>query len=257
VNLPKHLSEPDDTQEHEESNSVEFRTREATQLLTYLWDNYIELNESTHIFLVGTNIGHGAIINFIKDHEDQAQEQLTAAISFVEDVPLQSCKSPHNESLAHWYHDSSLIFVTPEHNFWCSELSRKPKKRFGKVIQSPKQTITDMLIEHKDDVFELILRETTEWRSRRKRKGQIKSMEATSPIGPLISSKGSLPPISNFALPKSTTPPVRSPGLHPGDALHAPRGSGAGTPNITSPPRSPFNNAIMPQQRASQSPARR
>ena len=135
VNLPKHLTDVDDSQEHEEHDSVEYRTKEATQLLTYLWDNYVQLNNATHVFLLGTNTGHGAIINFIKANEERAQEQLTSAISFVEDVPLQSCKSATNDALAPWYHANSLVFVAPEHNFWWSELSRKPKKRFGRISQ--------------------------------------------------------------------------------------------------------------------------
>lgn len=209
VNLPKHLSDSDDAQEHVESRSIEFRSAEATQLLTYLWDNYIELNESSHVFLLGTNIGHSAIINFIKQDEDRAQQAVTAAISFVEDVPLQSCRSATNDSLALWYYNFSLVFVEQEHNFWYSELSRKPKKRFGRVNRSSERTVTEMLIEHKDAVFELLLHDTMDFRSRRIQ--NMAGIPTHASVPQPANTTRTLPPVSNFALspvPKPVTKQV-------------------------------------------------
>lgn len=252
VNLPKHVSEAGDLQEHEESNSVEFRSAEATELLTYLWDNYIELSEASHVFVLGTNTGHGAIINFIKANEDRAQEQLTAAISFVEDVPLQSCKSSTSDMLPQWYFASSLVFVAPEHNFWFSDISRKPKKRFGRVSRSPKENITDMLIEHQDAVFELVLGKTEKWRSGRSNGNENNKMEAM-----ISRPEGALPPIGNFALspaPRVATTRVKSPG--PDYNMDAQRQTRS--PRVTSPQRPVFsNNALPSQPRAPQSPLRR
>lgn len=257
VNLPKHLSDFDDAQEHAESRSIEFRSAEATQLLTYLWDNYIELNESSHVFLLGTNIGHSAIINFIKQDEDRAQQAVTAAISFVEDVPLQSCRSATNDSLALWYYNCSLVFVEQEHNFWYSELSRKPKKRFGRVNRSSERTVTQMLIEHKDVVFELLLHDTTDFKSRRTQ--NIASIPAHASVpGQPTNTTRSLPPISNFALspvPKPVTKQVQSPGLPFGNNMDS---LGGKNPQTRSPTTKSFSDvALVPQHRSSQSPTRR
>lgn len=197
VNLPKHTSEPDDSQEHADPDNVEKRIREATQLLNYLWDNYIELNEAENVFLMGTNVGHGAIINFIKGNEDRVQEVLTAAISFVEDVPLVSCKSATNDLLASWYYNSSLIFVTPEHNFWFTDVARKPRKRFGKVHRSSQETITDMLVEHRKDVFDLLLQHTEHWRSQVPKDSE-NGMDVAN-IEQASAQKSRMPPIGNFA----------------------------------------------------------
>lgn len=103
VNLPKYVTDFDaDTQEHQPNEDVEFRIKEAKQLLKYLWDNYVDLNDSTHVYLMGTNTGHGAIIGFIKDHQEMILKQYNdreghhktlKAITFVEDVSLMSCKS--------------------------------------------------------------------------------------------------------------------------------------------------------------------
>lgn len=239
VNLPKHIPEPDGNQEHADSDDVDFRTHEATQLLTYLWDNYIEVHESTHVFLMGTNIGHGAIINFIKANEERAQELLVGAISFVEDTPLMSCKSSTNDLLAPWYFNSSLVFATPKHNFWGSEVAKKKRKRFGKVQMSSEDTITDMLVEHKQAVFDFLLAKTEGWKAKNSKDERDRTMEMTtpepadswksrtglwaptvgtrSPSHPSVNSHftapraGATPPIANFAL-SPREGPLRSPG---------------------------------------------
>lgn len=259
VNLPKHVSDDDiDDQSHKEVDSIENRTREATRLLTYLWDNYIEPNESTDVFLMGTNTGHGAIINFIKGNEERAQERLTAAISFVEDVPLQSCKSATNDSLDAWYYSLSMVFVSPSHGFWTSDLARKPKKRFGKIRMSPKESITDMLIEYKQDVFDLLLRHTEDWRARRPVDEEDEVMD-TGVVEPVTSPRR-MPPIGNFA-PSATSRSVtgtNSPSLPTTSNFASPRGSRARSPRIGSPPSMPpiRNFAPSPRSRASRSPGR-
>ncbi|TKA64612.1 hypothetical protein B0A55_10054 [Friedmanniomyces simplex] len=213
VNLPKHVTVDEDDAEHEEMDSVEYRTREATQLLTYLWDNYVEINESTHVFLLGTNTGHGAIVNFIKANEERAQARITRAISFVEDVPFQSCKSATNEDLAKWYYFSSLVYVAKSHNFWQSEYAQKIKKRFGHVSRSSEASMSDMLHAHKDEITAALLRDTAAWRAR-------KAVQQVEQDDPELTRR---PPIGNFALSptknvvlnRTSSPRLPSPAMMP------------------------------------------
>lgn len=203
VNLPKHDTRNDaDREGHEETDSVEYRTAEATTLLTYLWENYIELGDATHVFLMGTNTGHGAIVNFIKSHDDQATNKIDKAISFVEDVSLISCKSQTNDLLHTWYHTHSMVFVSQEHNWWSTEHDRRRStKRFGRVAQSPKTSVSDMLHFHKDQVFRSLLEETEDWNPEKAASEDDMDTGASSPQ--------KLPPVSNFALssPARTTVP--------------------------------------------------
>lgn len=243
VNLPKHVTSDDGAQEHEEADEVMHRTQEATQLLTYLWDNYIELNDSSHVFLMGTNTGHGAIIDFIKANEERAQERLTKAISFVEDVPLQSCKSNTNDQLQSWYYNrTSLVFVANEHAFWDSEFAgNKIRKRFGRVYKSEAESISDMLVEHKDAVTDALLRETKQWREE-KMIAEDDFMAGTA-ADPEHAQKGA-PPIGNFAL----SPRGKTVG---NGSLASPS---TRTPRIGSPPKGlpPVANfASSPRQRPS------
>lgn len=193
INLPKHTTDDSDAHEHQESESADVRIKEATELLTYLWDNYIELGDSTHIFLVGTNVGHGAITNFIKANEERSQRMITKAISFVEDVPLLSCKSQTNDFLPNWYHATSMVFIAQEHAYFSNEIAKKPKKRFGAIRRTDAGTITEMLLEAREQVLECLLEETEEWRN--KAPSEDDEMDTSSSGSPT-----KLPPVSNFAM---------------------------------------------------------
>jgi len=239
VNLPRHVTADDDDTEHEETDNVDYRTREATQLLTYLWDNYVEINESSHVILMGTNTGHGAIVNFIKANEERAQARVTRAVSYVEDVPFQSCKSATNEDLAKWYFYSSLVYISTLHNFWQSEYALKIKKRFGRVSRSAEASISDMLLEHKDEVTATLLRDTAAWRAQ-------KPAQQVEPGDAELTRR---PPIGNFALSPSKnvgTSRISSPrSPAPGnDASQS--GRRAKSPLIGSTPRGPSAPKFAP-----------
>ena len=246
VNLPKHVADTMDGQEHEPSDDPILRTQEAIMLLTYLWDNYIELSDATHVFLMGTNIGHGAITGWIKGHEDIAYESVTGAISFVKDVPLQSCKSATDDGLAVWYYRHSQVFVEHEHGFWNTEVAKKPKKRFGKVERSEKESITEMLIEHKDAVFELLSSATADWKE--PAAANDDDTMDTGNFEPVATLKSKMPPVGNFAL---------SPRPHPSSqtSVSSPKGRSSRRESPTkTPPVSNF--AQTARQRSSRSPVK-
>ncbi|CAK3976394.1 Histone deacetylase clr3 [Lecanosticta acicola] len=236
VNLPKHIADYDanSDQGYREASSVESRVKEATLLLTYLWENHIEIYDATHVFLMGTNIGHGAIVNFIKTHEEQA-ERLDKAISFVEDVPLLSCKSMTNDNLRGWYYSISLVFVSGEHAFWTSEVGTKSRKRFGNVAKSEQLYIGDMLHGHKEAVFAALIDATEDWDP--EKAASEDDIEAPTAEAPR------LPPIGNFALSPSSKNLMNS----PGKSTFPPPGSNSPYPSgIRSPPKFPPLQSFAP-----------
>ncbi|KAK5150393.1 Histone deacetylase hda1 [Recurvomyces mirabilis] len=247
VNLPKHVTSGEDSQEHEDTDDVVYRTSEATQLLTYLWENYIEVNESTHVFLMGTNIGHGAIINFIKGNEDRAEERLTRAISFVEDVPFQSCRSATNEDLAKWYYGASLVFVGAKHDFWTSEYARKPKKRFGRMSKSEEATISDMLMAHIDEVTRTLANDTVGWRTAAVARPAVEEVDV---VGITTPEPQRAPPVANFALSPRAQDLSTS-------AAGSPLRGGTRSPRASSPPKMPpMANLALARNGQPRSPAR-
>lgn len=237
---------PQDEQDHEASDLLANRCAEATELLNYLWDNYIELANSTHLFLLGTNVGHIAITQWIKTHETVAMERVDRTIHFIEDVDLQACRSATNDMLAPWYYRTSIIYLSAGHNFWESVFaSTKPKKKFGFVVKrSPESSavhISDMLLEQKDEVMGALLEETKEWRSSRPFAvddddddegivGGSEDMEI-SEADPLPGAAGAsfkkLPPVGNFALSPAPRSSPAGPGSRTPSALSPTRGSAA------------------------------
>lgn len=161
--------------------------------MTYLWDNYVDLSDCTHVFLVGTNVGHGAITSFIKANEDRAQRLITKAISFVEDVPLLSCKSQTNDFLPSWYYSTSMVFIAQDHAYFSSEIAKKPKKRFGAITRTDAGSISDMLLEAKQMVFECLLEETEDWRTKAPSEDGMDTSSSDS-------APSKLPPVGNFAI---------------------------------------------------------
>lgn len=251
VNLPKHITEDDvsipstltltysmltayqDEQEYESNDLLLKRSAEATELLNYLWDNYIELADSTHVFLMGTNVGHVAITNWIRAHEDVAMDRIDRTLHFIEDVPLQACRSQTNDMLSPWYYRTSTIWLASEHNFWSSDFAQKPKKKFGRVLKARGEHISDMLVNQREDVLETLREETEEWRASRDGTDEEEvvgndgdAMDVAEGDAMASAAAARLPPVGNFAL----SPAPRS----------SPAAQGAGTPGVRSPTRSSF-----------------
>ena len=54
-------------------------------------------------------------------------------------------------------YQNSLVFVSHTHGLWnTAEARRKPSKRYGQLIQSPRTGLSEMLTHHKTDVFKWI-----------------------------------------------------------------------------------------------------
>ena len=66
---------------------------------------------------------------------------------------------------------NSLVYVSHAHSVWDSlDASRKPSKRYGNLIHSPKRGLSEMLHHHKEDVFRWI-EERTEKESSNEEEG--------------------------------------------------------------------------------------
>jgi histone deacetylase 6 len=51
---------------------------------------------------------------------------------------------------------NSLVFVSHAHGLWHNDSRRKPSKRYGRLIESPKTGLNEMLLHHKPNVVEWI-----------------------------------------------------------------------------------------------------
>ena len=213
VNIPKHLTDIEEDFAHADNEPKEERSKEALMLATYLWENYIELGDASHIFILGVGAAYTAIIELLK-----ANERITARIDklffFIADQDLRSCRSATDDNLSLWYYDTSMVFTAQNHHIWDIN-QRKPKKRFGTLIHSPHEDLQQMLAYHKEEIIEKMLVATDGWEDPSDDLAHLKPGNGVVGMGDLesedeltttdrthnvLGSPVRLPPMGNFAL---------------------------------------------------------
>ncbi|KAF4554094.1 Arb2 domain-containing protein [Elsinoe fawcettii] len=217
VNVPKHLTSMDDDASHTPSNDAADRSAEALTLATYLWENYIELSDAPHIFILGVGAAYNAIIELLK-YNDRVPPRISKLFFFVSDQSLHSCRSATDENLSFWYYDSSLIFVAQNHHIWDYTTgagingagAKKPKKRFGTLVRTEADALEDMLVDSLEKVTGVMAEVSEGWEEDMDKveEGNGVDMgdsedELTSPNRAGAGQLGSptrLPPVGNFAI---------------------------------------------------------
>ncbi|KAI9825223.1 MAG: Histone deacetylase hda1 [Thelocarpon impressellum] len=144
VNIPKFVTDLDgkkDLLPGEDSQSVEL----TKELVVYLWENYIEVNACKRLFLLGIGDAHYGTIHMINSCERGTM--LQGVVNLISNGVLRSVKKDTDPFIADWYKKNSQVFVNQGHTAF--QPGRKGlKRRFGTVIQSPKDSITSMLRLH-------------------------------------------------------------------------------------------------------------
>jgi histone deacetylase 6 len=159
------------------------RILEAEDLLTYLWDNYIELNDPARIYLLGTNIGHWAITNWLKKHPAVAMDMVDKTFHFITDVSLQAVRDPaaNDNKLSQWYAHNSLVFIAEQHAYWTSDFAQRPKKKFGGLKHSQHEDLGEMLAAHQEEVLRTMFDDSRSWIDERQVTDDEDGMEGQEP----------------------------------------------------------------------------
>ncbi|KAJ9665365.1 Histone deacetylase hda1 [Coniosporium apollinis] len=235
VNIPKHYTQDDDNAEYTESQSQESRKALTREVATFLWENYIEPENATHIFLMGIGTAYLGVLDLISSHERTTESnKVDLVICFVADNPLNTVKRPADDNITNWYHEHSLVFVPSDHLAWDPARQRKIKKRYGNLVRSSRKRITDLLVEHREQVQEALLECTEKWRTEKAQEEERKK-EA------LLKANAAVYVQNNLALraTEDRDSPVQSPKKQPvmGYFTATPPLRGPGSPNVRSPAR--------------------
>lgn len=152
VNIPKHVTAENSSVGKFEEDDVD-RPNQTEELAGYLWDNYIEPNEATQVFFMGIGDAFYGVANLLINR-DSIYQRVNSVISFVAENPVRAVASPTQTWLSRWYKDNSLVFVSHAHGVWhTTENRRKPSKRYGRLLRSPKAGLNEMLLHHKTEVY--------------------------------------------------------------------------------------------------------
>lgn len=160
VNLPfLHVTAPADLTQRDPVSLIT-RDKEAelqstlTELICYIWDNYLELSEATEICLMGVGYSYLGVKMLLTSRE--VKGRITAIINYVTGA-LRAIRTETDPSLSHWYKEHSRVYVASDHLCWTDEdFTRKVRKnRFGRVVESSEEGLNRMLSKH--------LVESTQW----------------------------------------------------------------------------------------------
>ncbi|KAL1984364.1 hypothetical protein VTN96DRAFT_9225 [Rasamsonia emersonii] len=173
VNIPKYVTTEPTPGKYEDED--ENRQTATEELAGYLWDNYIEPNDATHIFFIGVGDAFFGVANLLINR-DSIYQRVNSVISFVAENPVRAVASHTQVWLSRWYKENSLVYVSHTHGVWNNvEGRRRPSKRYGRLIQSPKAGLSEMLVHHKHEVFEWIETRVTATESEESEEAEAKS----------------------------------------------------------------------------------
>ncbi|GLI79815.1 histone deacetylase hda1 [Penicillium ochrochloron] len=150
VNIPKHISQTPATGKFEKED--ENRPTATEELANYLWDNYIDFHEKREVFFLGIGGAFSGVVNLLINREN-LYKRVSGIISFVAENPVRAVSSNTQVWLSKWYRDNSLVFVSESHSVW-KDKERKPSKRYGKLYKSSKSSLSEMMTESQQQVFE-------------------------------------------------------------------------------------------------------
>jgi len=127
-------------------------TELGREVLTYLWDNYIQLSNASHIILFGHGPGCTALMELISERAHSVMQKVTSAVLVVgqDDIP----QIPRDEDeLRRWYIKHSYVVVPQSHPI---VLEGKLRKRHGTVKQYDEKRTIKLLSRALPDIKEYI-----------------------------------------------------------------------------------------------------
>lgn len=159
VNIPRIVAVEDPEVGYVKADDPGKRALQTRELATYLWDNYIEPNDATQVFLMGIGDAYHGLVDLLSLNESttESSSPVQCLIGFVAGTTIQSVKRATDDNISYWYHDHTRIFVKNSHFVWDPTRVRKVRRKLGNLVKSPKDTLDEMLEEHFEEVQTMLL----------------------------------------------------------------------------------------------------
>lgn len=126
-------------------------------VLLYLWDNYIQYFKATKIAFVGLGDSYAGIVHLLGHRE--VRKIVKASIAVVDRNVLRPIVPLVDEAMTDWFFKNSLIFTSVNHSCWGPDgtESKKPRKKFGRVLKSDTDGVDNILEERFSETTDFIL----------------------------------------------------------------------------------------------------
>ncbi|EDO18283.1 hypothetical protein Kpol_1039p32 [Vanderwaltozyma polyspora DSM 70294] len=152
VNIPQTLYEQDNY-----SASLT-----AQEVLIKLWDNNLKYFPNVNkIAYIGVGEAYSGLVHLL-GHRD-TRSVVKSVIGFVGKKPLKALVPLVEESLADWYFKTSLLFADKNHSCWGENDSKKPRKRYGRVLRCDSDGIFSLIEERFEEATDFIIDSLDEW----------------------------------------------------------------------------------------------
>jgi len=103
----------------------------AGEVLTYLWDNYIQLTDARRVIFIGHGPGCEALMGLMRERATNVMRCVQAVVQVVGNHHVPVTPADLN-GLRSWYYENSMVIVPSEHNMFNDQrVTRKHGKLFS------------------------------------------------------------------------------------------------------------------------------
>ncbi|KAJ7178500.1 histone deacetylase complex protein [Mycena crocata] len=113
-------------------------------VVTYLWDNYVQLCNATNIILVGHGPGCQSLMEMIDLRATSVMKSVKAVVQVVGHLPLRPPKNALD--LREWYRDNSFVALPSNHQMWSPDTRAKDMKKHGNLQRIDEEQSVKLII---------------------------------------------------------------------------------------------------------------
>ncbi|KAM9896193.1 hypothetical protein OXX69_010749 [Metschnikowia pulcherrima] len=145
----------------------------AQELLLWIWDNYLSyFTTLKKIVFVGYGDAYQAIVHlYAKRPSQEIKDLVRGTVVFVNRTTLKPIVPVMDESMVDWFYQNSVVFASHMNPCWPGnsgkgdgeEVSRRPRKKFGRVLRASVDGLWDIINERFDEGVDFILDSISEY----------------------------------------------------------------------------------------------
>ncbi|KAJ7901911.1 histone deacetylase complex protein [Mycena olivaceomarginata] len=113
-------------------------------LVTYLWDNYVQLCNATNIILVGHGPGCQYLVDLIDQRATSVMKSVRAVVQVVGHWQIRPPKNAFD--LREWYRNNSFVALPSDHQFWSPDTRAKDIKKHGSLVKIDEEQSVKLII---------------------------------------------------------------------------------------------------------------
>lgn len=133
----------------------------AQELLLWVYDNYLSYFSSLKkVVFVGYGDSYHAIVNlYAKRPLQEIKDLVQGTVVFTSRGALKAIAPVMDESMVDWYYQNSVVFTSYMNPCWFrgEDESRRPRKKFGRVLKATVDGLWDVILEKFDESVDFVL----------------------------------------------------------------------------------------------------